>query len=271
MPHESNPWVDFRYGSNYASTFGLLRVSGGNRYNENLIPTLNDKTAEIPGGDGMYYFNSYYKQKQFNINFAYDHLTETQLRAVRNWLNGKEIQELEFDERPGRIYFAKVTGAPSFKYIPFDQYEHSSNNTDAAISTTSNDSVLIYKGEGSVTFTCYDPYAYSDEITASISSNTSVTVEGDLPTNFTINFLNSITANTTITLRDISVNPNVVVGEITLIEGGNGVVWNGRTGLISGSNGPLKFTGNSMVMIEPGSILTVTNGSGSLVYRKRYY
>jgi hypothetical protein len=41
--------------------FGIYRVSDGNRYNENLSPTLTDKTAEVPGGDGMYYFGTYHK------------------------------------------------------------------------------------------------------------------------------------------------------------------------------------------------------------------
>ena len=214
--HTLNPWVDFRYGNEYASTYGLLRVSNGSRYNDNLVPTLNDKTAEVPGGDGTYYFNSYYKQRSFSINFAYDHLTETELRAVRNWLNGKEIKELEFDERPGRIYFAKVTGAPSFKYLAFDTYDHKSNNTNAQITYNQFESTLVYKGEGSVTFTCYDPYAYSAEITSAITSNSRIAVGGDLPTNFVISTVNGVAADTTITLEDASITPHVIIGRIEL-------------------------------------------------------
>jgi len=65
MPNEhvSNPFVDFKYGDNYASDFHLIRTSDSKRYNDNLIPTLTDKTAEIPGADGMYFFNTYYKQR----------------------------------------------------------------------------------------------------------------------------------------------------------------------------------------------------------------
>lgn len=269
MPdHVLNPWIDFKYGAHYASDFGLLRVSGSNRYNENLIPTLNDKTAEVPGGDGMYYFNSYYKQKQFNINFAYDHLTETQLRQVRSWLNGKEIQELKFDERDDRVYFAKVTGSPSFKYIPFDQYEHSSNNTNAATPSTSNDSVLIYKGEGSVTFTCYDPFSYSDEI-----SYESGTIDGDLPTNFTITTNEGINVNTIITLTDGANGPTI--GEIKVLQAiasNKNFIWNGKTGLISCDDGPVKFTGNSMVMIHPDQTPVLSGiSNATFTYRKRYY
>ena len=138
MPNEhvSNPFVDFKYGDNYASDFHLIRTSDSKRYNDNLIPTLTDKTAEVPGADGMYFFNTYYKQRQFTLNLAYDSLTEEDLRAVRNWLNGKDIKPLIFDERPDRQYYAKVTGTPQFKYIPFDQpgeYRSSNNTQDNTI------------------------------------------------------------------------------------------------------------------------------------------
>ena len=374
MPdHELNPWIDFKYGTHYASDFGLLRVSGGNRYNENLIPTLNDKTAEVPGGDGMYYFNSYYKQKQFNINFAYDHLTETQLRQVRSWLNGKEIQELKFDERDDRVYFAKVTGSPSFKYIPFDDYERHSNNIVGTLYYASPVSVLsqttvdnwpssntvlfiegsnkngvncsrftqgakslgsymigsigigtdsrtifyaywsksdytlqnndprfplvikiksieeynllsqffdltsfypvgnpelIYKGEGSVTFTCYDPFSYSDEI-----SYESGIIDGDLPTNFIITTNEGINANTIITLKNGANGPTI--GEIKVLQAiasNKNFTWNGKTGLISCDDGPIKFTGNSMVMIHPDQTPVLSGISdATFTYRKRYY
>ena len=379
--HTLDPWIDFRYGSNYASDFGLLRTSDGKRYNDNLIPTLNDKTAEVPGGDGTYYFNSYYKQKQFNINFAYDHLTETQLRAVKNWLNGKEIKELEFDERPGRIYFAKVTGSPSFKYLPFETYEHDSNNVYASnfqlLTQLSSSAMLnwptqetyynvngyyihngkaskigsvivrkkgtgdttyqvrvcpnpdqplsdrtgtsqfawnesgvrtepkyiefylpfdsplrgifsefgtftdtepepftpelIYKGEGSVTFTCYDPYAYSAEISATINSSSAILVGGDLNTVFTISITDTVAANTTISLKD----GNTTIGELQIKETASNLIWNGKTGLVQGTvsneTRPVKFAGNSMVTIPPTALLKLTNASGTLTYHQRFY
>ena len=52
--------------------FGIIRTSDGDRYNFNLAPTMTDKTAEVPGGDGMYYFGTHHKQKDFNISFASD-------------------------------------------------------------------------------------------------------------------------------------------------------------------------------------------------------
>lgn len=97
------------------------------------------------------------------------------MRAIRVWLNGKDVQPLIFvedldkdasgvpQETSGRQYFAKVTGTPSLKYVPFDEptEPRSSNNTDAVIPASVISTEVIYKGEGTIQFTCYDPYAYS--------------------------------------------------------------------------------------------------------------
>ena len=41
--------------------FNIYRTSDGDRYNEELMPTAQDVTAEVPGGDGMYYFDTKHK------------------------------------------------------------------------------------------------------------------------------------------------------------------------------------------------------------------
>ena len=97
-------------GKHSYDDFGIYRVSDGNRYNDNLVPTLNDKTAETPNGDGLYYFNTHYRQKDFQISFAFDYITEEKLREMRQWLNGKEMGDLWFEEAPYKIYSVKVTG-----------------------------------------------------------------------------------------------------------------------------------------------------------------
>ena len=93
----------------------------------------------------MYYFGSYYTQRQFNISYAFDALTEEQLARIKALFGDKKIHELSFDEAPYKVYQAKVTGSASIKYIPFA--EGATNR--------------IYKGEGSIQFTAYDPYARS--------------------------------------------------------------------------------------------------------------
>ena len=138
-------YVGFTYNGVHSSELGIVRTSDGSRFNENLLPTMQDKTAQVPGGDGTYYFGSYYTQRVFNIPFAFDSLTEEQLARLKAVFGDKGIHDLIFDEVPYKIYSAKVTGSATLKYIPFAE----------------GDTNRIYKGEGSVQFTCFQPFARS--------------------------------------------------------------------------------------------------------------
>lgn len=57
--------------------------------------------------------------------------------------------DLWFSERPYKVWTAKITGQSSMKYIPFNI-----NNK------------RIYKGEGTITFTAYWPYAHTPDYVA---------------------------------------------------------------------------------------------------------
>ena len=127
----------------HSSTLGIVRTSDGSRFNENLLPTIQDKTVQVPGGDGTYFFGSYYTQRQFSVSFAFDSLTEEQIAEIRRVFGDKQIHDLIFDERPYKVYSAKVTGTATIKYIAFA--EGASNR--------------LYKGEGTIQFTCYNPFA----------------------------------------------------------------------------------------------------------------
>lgn len=143
MAVTKEPFVGFSYNGKHSSELGIKRVSDGSRFNENLLPTIQDKTVQVPGGDGTYYFGSYYTQRQFTVSFVFDSLTEYQLSQLKKLFGDKKIHDLIFDETPYKIYSAKVTGTATIKHIPFDE-------------TVTR---RVYKGEGTVQFTCYNPYA----------------------------------------------------------------------------------------------------------------
>ena len=138
-------YVGFTFNGIHSSSLGIVRTSDGSRFNENLLPTIQDKTVQVPGGDGMYHFGSYYTQKQFNVSYAFDSLTEEQLARIKQVFGDKKIHDLTFDEAPYKTYQVKVTGTSSIKHIPFA--EGATNR--------------VYKGEGSIQFTAYDPFARS--------------------------------------------------------------------------------------------------------------
>lgn len=140
-------YLGFTYNGKHSSDLGIVRTSNGSRFDENLLPTMQDKTVQVPGGDGTYYFGSYYTQRPFSVPFAFDNLTEKQIAEIKAHFGDKKNHDLIFDERPYKIYRAKVTGSATMKYIPFS--EGSVNR--------------IYKGEGTIQFTCYDPFARCDK------------------------------------------------------------------------------------------------------------
>lgn len=137
-------FIGFSFNEHRSEELGIVRVSDGSRYNEDLVPTTQDKTVQVPGGDGFYYFGSDYTQRQFSINIAFDELTEKQFRELQQVFGTKELGKLVFDERPYKYYMVK-SSKPQLKYICFGR----------------EGEVRIYKGEGTLTFTAYYPFAKS--------------------------------------------------------------------------------------------------------------
>ena len=134
----------FTFNGIHTSELNIVRVSNGSRYNETLIPAFQDKTAQIEGGDGILFWDSYYTNIPFSIQIAYDSLTETQFRRLRQVYSAKAIGEFIFDESPYKAYTAKVQSPPQLSYICFEENGN-----------------RVYKGEGTIQFVAYYPYAKS--------------------------------------------------------------------------------------------------------------
>lgn len=137
-------YIGFTIGNYHSSDLGIIRTSDGSRFNENLLPNFSDKTIKIPGRDETLYFRTEYDKKEFPISFAFDSLTESKFRLLKQVFGKKELQNLIFDEAPYKVYKVKVAAPPNIKYICFEENDE-----------------RIYKGEGSVTFVAYYPFAKS--------------------------------------------------------------------------------------------------------------
>ena len=245
-------YMGFTYNGKHSSEFGIVRISDGSRFNENLLPTIQDKTVQVPGGDGTYYFGSYYTQKPFSISFAFDDLTEEDLAAFQAHFGDKQIHDLIFDERPYKIYSAKVTGTASIKYIPFAQGETN----------------RLYKGEGSIQFTCYYPFArcaFEDTVSKESLRDRYPNVDewwgaariepnknfGDLEASFMLDITNS----GSITTNNGSISWNLGATWATL---------NTKSGLAITANGDIvndKLSGNLTMKIPVGAVKTNSTGN----------
>lgn len=251
---EQDDFIAFSFGNFDTSTYNtgsksFIRTSDGDRYNQHLSPQLNDKTADVPGGDGMYFFGTTHKSKVFDVSFAFQGLTRSNINDIKKAFDGKEIKELCFAEESNRVYMAKVTSQPSIKMLAFG---------DGANET--------YNGEGTVQFTAYWPYARSKTL---LSDGTNL---GDLPAPFIVNHNGNFTADRTFKVGTL---------EITIkkedVEGLTNFTWDSKSGMVSaeknGTRIPIPYTGNSLGAIPIGGVSStnISLNSGTLSYYYWYY
>jgi phage-related protein len=152
-------FTGFYLDGDHSSTYGILRVSDGDRYTEGLIPEFEDFSIELTGGSGDLYGGRRFKPTKFTINIAFDHMTEKQFRGLRQWLGGEKLKEFRFDERPYKAYWVKVAERPELDYVCF--MEEADNNFI--------EKERIYKGEGEIEFIAYDPFGYCIDNTYELS------------------------------------------------------------------------------------------------------
>jgi hypothetical protein len=81
------------------------------------------------------------------VNFAYDNLTDFDIRQLKFCFDGMDEHDLIFDEWPYKAYKAKVKSPVELKYIGFEEIDSNGKRR------------TVYKGEGVVTFVLYSPYA----------------------------------------------------------------------------------------------------------------
>lgn len=160
-------YAGFTFAGKHTSQFGLYSVSSGDRYSRYLSPTIKNQTAENTGGTGTYFFGSQHTQQTFTFNLAFDSVTELELREIKEWLNN-DISPLILDEIPYIQYYVKISTAPQFTFLSFEDIPEASmveniENSEKLYPPKIETSISsrIYKGEMSVNFIAYDPYGYS--------------------------------------------------------------------------------------------------------------
>ena len=250
----SDAFIAFTFGDFDSTSFGnndKIYRTINDRHNIELAPPMQDITAEVPGGDGQYYFGTFHKPKIFNIAFAFDNLTELGLVALKKAFNGKELKELCFAERENVVYMAKITGSPTIKVIPFDE----NSNT-------------IYKGEGNIQLTAFWPYARDKNSTTKTGtiSGSQISFDlinnGDLPTNIKITATNGSLSQ--ITLSD------------TTISGAEMASWDSKTGIVKNTQEQLiPYNGDGLYQLPiDNTNITITGTDGTLIsieYYQQYY
>lgn len=138
-------FTGFRFGNAHSKDLHLIVVSSSDRYEKNLLPENKDYSTEVPGGNGSYYFGSTFGNREFKVKVAFDNVDEKTWRRISNLFATDKLQDLVFDELPYKTYRAKLKSKPEFKYLCF---------------TDRDTKERVYKGEGTLNFICYQPFAY---------------------------------------------------------------------------------------------------------------
>lgn len=177
-------FLGFSFDGIHCSQLGITHVSSSDRYDEELFSEVRDKTIEIPNNHGEYYYGSTYGTRTFDIDFAYDSITETQFRKIRRLFGTTKICDLIFDERPYKVYRAKIESPLEMSYVCFDEQKRHPGDTivHGGIRYVEENGELvkeditpwvyefdsngrpikerIYKGEGKISLICYQPFAH---------------------------------------------------------------------------------------------------------------
>lgn len=138
-------FLGFSFNGVHSSTLKIVRINTGSRADLPLTPQFKDNTVEKTGGYGLHYFDTQILQQTFTINFAYDNLTEEDVKNIRQLFRPETVGALIFDEAPYKEYTVKISSQPKLSYLVFGE------------GTTNR----LYKGEGALAFTAYYPYAHS--------------------------------------------------------------------------------------------------------------
>ena len=250
-------FLGFTLGEMHSSQLNITRVSSSDRYNDTLIPNFKDVTAEVPGGDGTYYWNSFYSQKLFTLDFAYDDLRDEDLRNLRQLFSFKTVQPLIFDEFPYKKYMVKVAAPPQFKYICFDYQD-----------------VRLYKGEGQVSLIAYYPFALatSPALLTNVKS-AMLNNDGDMPAQLKLTFAKN-NIPTSIVLKDTkgTTVSSLTLSGLSYASGDQYILINSYTHLIEGLNASMQKTGNLYnKFITAGDFFDVPLGRYTLTTNVNFY
>lgn len=168
-------FLGFTFNGKHSSDFRIVRVINGDRDGLELFSSPIDSTIGITGRDGGLFVRSTKDSRTFLINFAFDDLREESIRQLQEWLSLDNEGDLIFDEYPYKAYRGKVTGSPVINFIAFEEDRVREVGTkgslddrlsgDYNVVEVPEKHCRVYKGEGSVQFTCYSPTAKSVHLT----------------------------------------------------------------------------------------------------------
>ena len=152
--YDTSGYLGFTFAGHHSSEFGILVVSDGSRYHQNLSSSFNDTVTSVPGYNGSYYFGTQIGNKDFEFNCAFDDITTHTRDEIQHWLYPNRVGWLILDEAPYKKYLVKISQPINFSYLPFNRYDSHNNYIFERD---------ILKGEFTISFFSFKEYAVGNE------------------------------------------------------------------------------------------------------------
>lgn len=146
-------YLGFTFDGRHSSEFGLLVVSDGSRYHQNLSSEFSDTVLQVSGRNGGYYFGTQLGMRDFSIDCVFDDMTTKTLLEMQRWLYPNKVGWLVFDETPYKKYLVKISGIISPSFVPFDKNEDIKGYKFRR---------EIIKGEVNIPFFSFEEYGYEN-------------------------------------------------------------------------------------------------------------
>ena len=180
---DNEGYLGFTFAGHHSSEFGLTVVSDGSRYHQNLFNNFSDTLTSVPGKNGSYYFGTQLQVRDFDIQCVFDDMTTHTRNKIQTWLYPNKIGWLIYDEMPYKKYLVKISGVPTFNFLPFDKTKFTSKHI------IKNE---ILKGELDISFFTFREFGIRNEKyeVPNVYNNTVITQElvdsGIIPDNYNI-------------------------------------------------------------------------------------
>ncbi len=152
MGYNQKSYLDFYFNGKWASDFGLVVVSSGDRLSLQVQPQFTINTMTVPGKDGLINWGTQKTNGNVNFSLATDGITARQFEELKAWLEPGIIGQLVFAELPYKYYSAAIQAPATFSFVPFD-------TVTTLFGEERKD--IWYKGTVNFSFILYDITAYT--------------------------------------------------------------------------------------------------------------
>lgn len=166
LPLMKRSFISFSFDDKPIEDFNLLAIIENNALQRKLYADFEDNTSESDVWDGQIYWSSHYKANTLELTLFTDGITENQLDEFKAFFSPGKIGELVLAEHPNRAILARVSEAPEYSILPFEE-----KITVKIAGRDYQTSTTLYKGRINLSFVMDDPFWYSRANLLGVSEN----------------------------------------------------------------------------------------------------